>query len=98
MLVLGNAASGWFRDGGRLGGSSSLYMSFLRGFREAGRSGFTGAESSGSVDRVAAGCTAEAAEDSGGAGDLRFTGLTGGRWFVVLTGGDAHKSEDVGIR
>lgn len=59
-------------------------MSFLRGLRPAGRSGFTGTESSD-------------AEGSLGRKGSLSTGFAGGRWLVVLTGGDDEQnSGDVG--
>ncbi len=77
-------------DGGRLGGRRSLYMSFLRGLRAAGRSGFTETEGSDSGGSLAA-------EGEVGGGGLLGTGFVGGRWLLVLTGGDdGQNSGDAG--
>lgn len=61
-------------------------MSFLRGLRVAGRSGFIGTESLVSAGSLAA-------EGSVGACGSLSAGPVGGRWLVVLTGGDEEQNK-----
>ncbi len=65
-------------------------MSFLRGLRAAGRSGFMGTEASDSGGSLAA-------EGEVGGGGLLGVGFVGGRWLLVLAGGDdGQNSGDAG--